>query len=86
MKKVFLLFVLILSITTVKAFNIDVDKIDVNLRGKTVANELDSSYKIDVGDFDKLIVNDDKAVSLVKRMIGISISNVDEADKKSEYT
>jgi len=86
MKKVFLLFVSILSITTVKAFNIDVDKIDVNLRGKTVANELDSSYKIDVGDFDKLIVNDDKAVSLVKRMIGISISNVDEADKKSEYT
>ena len=86
MKKMLLFFISFITFSTVNAFNINIDKVDVNSRGRGLATQLDSSYKIDVQDFDHLIVNDENVVKLVKKMINISVSNANEDDKKKEYT
>ncbi len=86
MKKIFVILLSILSINVVKAFDIDIDKIEINSRSKTLANDLDKSYKIDTGDFSHLIVNDENAIKLVKSLINISTSNIDLDAKKKEYT
>ena len=86
MKKVLFLLISFLTANLVYAFNIDIDKIDVNARSRNLTNSLDSSYKIETNDFSKLIVNDEAAIKLVKNMINIVISNKDEETKKKEYT
>ena len=86
MKKIFLLIISFIATSTVMAFNIDIDKIDVNSRGKGLARTLDSAYKIETGDFENLIVSDGNAVKLVKKIINITISNKDIDSKKKEYT
>ena len=86
MKKLLILLVSLFTTSTVMAFNIDIDKIDVNSLGKGLANNLDSSYRIETESFDKKIDNDEDAVELVKRMVNLATSNIDLDSKKKEYT
>jgi len=86
MKKIFTIILSLLFVNVVYAFDIDIDKIDINSRSKTLTSDLDKSYKIDTGDFSHLIVNDENAIKLVKSLINISASNKDLDTKKQEYT
>ena len=86
MRKLLFLISVFLTANIVYAFNVDIDKIDVNARSKSITDSLDSSYKIETDDFNKSIVNDEAAVKLVKNMISISISNKDDNTKMKEYT
>ena len=86
MKKLLFILISFLTANIVYAFNVDMDKIDVNARSRNLTNSLDASYKIETDDFSKLIVNDEAAIKLVKNMISITTSNKDEDTKKKEYT
>ncbi len=86
MKKIFLIIISFIATSTVMAFNIDIDKIDINSRGNGLTSSLEASYNIETKDFSKEIVNDEEAVKLVKKMVMISTSNLDVDIKKKEYT
>lgn len=86
MKRILFIVITLLTFNTVYAFDIDVEKINVGSRSDSLTKELDSSYKIDVEDFDYSILNDEAAVKLVKNLINITSSKKEESEKIKEYT
>ena len=84
MKKIFFILIFtIFFITEVQAFEIDVDKININSKSNTLIKNLDDTYNIDTDNFNNKIVYDKKIQELVKKLISISISDDDLQTKKS---
>ena len=86
MKKILIILLSFFAMNTVMAFNVDVNKIEINSRGKSLVNNLDASYKIDLDGFKQEVENDKAVFNLVKELINITQSNKDEATKLKEYT
>ena len=86
MKKFLIIILSFFTMNTVMAFNIDVDKIEIDSRSKSLVNSLDSSYKIELKDFNNSIVSDKEALTIVKDLIKITLGNQSESEKINEYT
>lgn len=87
MKKI--IFTLILSlvfICDVKAFSIDMDKVNVTGKSDSVIDKLDKKYKIDLKGFYNISTNDMKAIQLSKKIVDISFNGSDKKTIKKEIT
>lgn len=85
MKKIlFLLAMIIFLVSDVKAFSIDVDKIELDSKSSKLINNLDKTYKIDVDNFNNEIIYDKDTQNLVKEVVSISFSDSDLETKKKE--
>jgi hypothetical protein len=86
MKKICLLIIsFIIFASNVKAFSIDVDKIEIKDKGSELTNMLDKKYDIDGSDFDSNIYYDAKAQKLAKELIKIVASSKSKQEKISEF-
>lgn len=85
MKKIlFILMMVIFLVSDVKAFSIDVDKIELDSKSSKLINNLDKNYKIDVDNFNNEIIYDKATQNLVKEVVSISFNDSDLATKKKE--
>lgn len=86
MKKIlFLTICLFISIAHVEAFDIDMDRIDVDAKSDLAINRLDSTYKIDIDGFNNSIIQDENVNKLVRNLVYVAVSNKDITSKKKEY-
>lgn len=87
MKKImFIVISTMLFITNVKAFDIDVDKIDINSKANELTTNLNKMYKIEVTDFNNEIIYDEKVQELTRSLVKISVSNDDTQTKLEKFT
>lgn len=87
MKKiVYLLLISFCFIKTSYAFDIDVDKIDINAKSNEVINTLNKTYRIETDGFDKKIINDEKISKLAKELVKESLSDKSFDDLYSEFS
>lgn len=87
MKKIiFIVISTILFITNVKAFDIDVDKIDVNSKADELTTNLNKMYNIEVAEFNNEIIYDEKVQELTRDLVKISVSNDDTQTKIEKFT
>lgn len=87
MKKIiFVLALTIMSINVVKAFDIDVNKIELNSRTSNLTSKLNKTYNIDIEDFDKKIISDPKVEEFSKKLTNISLSKDSIQKKKEQMT
>ena len=84
-KILFLTMCLFISISHVNAFDIDMDKISVEAKSEKAIEKIDSTYNIDVKDFDNSIIQDETVTKLVKNLVYMSVSDKDVATKEKEY-
>ena len=76
MKKILYLLIISLSfMTTSYAFDIDINKIDINSKSNELINGLNKTYNIEINDFDKRIINDDKINNLAKELVKETLSD-----------
>ena len=87
MKKICLVIIsFIIFASNVKAFSIDVDKIEIKDKGSELTNMLDKKYDIDGSNFDSNIYYDAKAQSLSKELVKIVASSKSKQEKISDKT
>lgn len=88
MKKIIYTIILLsLFIATPKAFNIDVNKINIGIKSDKLIDNLNKSYKIDTNGFSKEeIVVDKEADELVKTLTEISLQDSSIEDKRKLFT
>lgn len=87
MKKIiFTTFLFLVFICNVKAFNIDMDKINISDRSNRLINELDKKYKIDLEDFYTDSLNDQRAINFTNKIVNISFGNSGIDKIKKELT
>lgn len=87
MKKIiYLLIISFCFMMTPYAFDIDIDKIDINSKSNEVINSLNKTYNIEVKDFDKRIINDEKITNLAKELVKESLSNKSLDELFSEFS
>lgn len=85
MKKiVFMVLLFSLFILRVQAFQINIDKIDVDSKTFSLTRELDSSYTIDIRGFSHDIINDEEATELTRKLVKISMQDDDRQTKKEK--
>ncbi len=76
MKKIIYLLLISFSFTlTSYAFDIDINKIDINSKSNEVINSLNKTYNIEVKDFSKQIINDEKVTNYAKELTKETLSN-----------
>ncbi len=87
MKKfLFILALAIFSIIDVNAFDIDINKIDIDSRSSSLTKNLNKTYKIDTEDFNKIIINNDDIKKISKDLVKISLGNEDNQTKREKIT
>ncbi len=87
MKKI--LYFLIISFFTmniVYAFDIDINKIDINSKSKELVEELNKTYNIEVNGFDKKIIVNEDINKFVKEVTSLSLSNINFDQKFNEFS
>lgn len=84
-KLLFTMIVFTFFISGVKAFQIDIDKIEINSKANELTNILSKSYKIDTEGFSKEVVIDKEAISLSRRLIDASFSDKSLESKKRDF-
>lgn len=83
MKKVlFIVILLFIFVSNVQAFDIDMSKIDLNAKSKSIINSFDLEYKIDSSKFDNSITNDRAATIYAENIISISFKKVSLEEMK----
>lgn len=83
MKKIiFTILTFILPFLSVEAFQIDIDKIEINNKSKELTENLNNSYKIDIENFDNTIINDESVYDLIHELTRISLDNTSQQSKK----
>ncbi len=87
MKKIlFTIVLLLVFICDVKAFNLDMEKVNVTSRSDKVIDTLDKKYNIELDDFYTGSSNDLRAINFTKRIVNISFSNKSKSNIKKELT
>ena len=81
---VFMIFITSIFIMNVKAFEIDIDKININSRSNSLIQNLDKAYNIETPKFNKKIVNDEKAVEFAKKIVTLSFTNKTAEEKQQD--
>ena len=84
-KIVFIVALFIVSINNVSAFDIDVNKIDIDSRSSVLTENLNKTYKIDTEDFNKVIINNEDIKNLAKKLVSISLSDYDVQTKREKW-
>lgn len=83
MKKVlFAVIILFVFVSNVQAFDIDMSKIDLNAKSKSIVNSFDLDYKIDSSKFDNSITNDRAATIYAENLIFKSFEKVSREEMK----
>jgi S1-C subfamily serine protease len=86
MKKIlFLTICLFISITHVQAFDIDMDKINIESKSEAAISKLENTYKIEANGFSNGIVQDENVTRLVKNLVYLAVSNKDITSREKEY-
>ena len=80
-KIIFTFLISILLITSTQAFEINVDKIDINEKSNELIDGLNKTYNLEINDFKNTIVNDKNVESYVKELVKLSFSNTNNNDK-----
>lgn len=83
-KIIFIILLMALFVYNVEAFNIDVDKIDLNSKANKLVSNLNSAYKIETDGFDKKIINDVEIEALSKKIVKIAIDKKDIQERRKE--
>lgn len=85
MKKIMYVFLLsIVWIMNVNAFEVDVDKIEINGKGNNLIERLDKSYKIETDNFNNEIIYDENIQDYAKELLSIAFSDKSNEDKNKE--
>ena len=90
MKKIVFAFLIsFLLIANAWAFDINIDKIDINEKSNELINGLNKTYNIEISDFKNTIVSNKEVEAYVKELVKLSFSNSSDVDKlntlKSKY-
>ena len=80
-KIIFTFLISIFFITGVSAFDINVDKIDINEKSNELINGLNKTYNIEVNDFKRNVVHNTEVESYVKELVRVSFSKNSNDDK-----
>lgn len=87
MKKIiFIITLLLVFISDVKAFDIDMSKIDVTSRSDSVVKLLDKKYKIQLDNFNKNIINDRSAIIYTNQLVNASFQDKEREEIKKNLT
>lgn len=86
MKKIIYLGLLFSILIDVKAFNVDVDKIEIGQKSSSLVENLDKTYKIDVADFKREEYSNDDVDDLVTDLVKLTLADSDKNVKKKELT
>ena len=87
MKKIiFIITLLLVFISDVKAFDIDMSKIDVTSRSDSVVKLLDKKYKIQLDNFNKNIINDRSAIIYTNQLVNASFQDKEREEIKKDLT
>lgn len=87
MKKIiFIITLLLVFICEVKAFEIDMSKIDVTSRSDNAIKILDKKYKIELDEFNKNIINDRSAVIYTNKLVNVSFQDKEKDEIKKDLT
>ncbi len=87
MKKIILCILLyFIFLSNVDAFNIDINKIQINGKSNAYIKKLDSSYKIDTKGFDNEIVNNEEIEKIARELTEIVISDNTINNKRQLFT
>lgn len=87
MKKViYILILAIFFISNVKAFDIDIDKIELDSKSTKLTNNLNKKYNIDITGFDNKIIVDEDVYNLSLEVAKLSLSDDTFQMKKSKFT
>lgn len=83
MKKIlFIISLLIIFVSDVKAFDIDMSKIDINARSRDVIASFDMNYKINTDSFEESIINDRSAIIYTNNLVKVSFDEMDQETTK----
>ena len=85
MKKIlFTTILLLVFICDVKAFSIDMDKVNVTSRSDKIIGTLDKKYNIELDNFYTGSSNDLKAIKFTNKIVNISFNNKSKDNIKKE--
>lgn len=87
MKKIiFIITLLLVFICEVKAFEIDMSKIDVTSRSDNAIKMLEKKYKIELDTFNKNIMNDRSAIIYTNQLVKLSFQDKEKENIKKDLT
>ena len=85
-KLIFSLILVVVFISNVKAFSIDLDKIEITGKSDSLISNLDNSYSIETNGFEDEFVYDEAAKEVTKELVNISFSGESNENKLKNFS